>query len=39
MTKSELKKFLMDKGLESCHLDDIVHDAASQLASSANNGV
>lgn len=38
MTKPELKKFLMDKGIESSHLDDLVHDAASQLASNANNG-
>jgi hypothetical protein len=35
--KSELKKFLLEKGIESSHLDDLVHDAASSLASDANN--
>jgi hypothetical protein len=38
MTEPELKVFLMNKGIESCHLDNLVHDAASQLASNANNG-
>lgn len=31
------KEQLMAKGYESAHLDDVVHDAASQLASNANN--
>ena len=35
--KSELKKFFLEEGIESAHLDDIVHDAASGLASDANN--
>lgn len=41
MTKSELKKKLkkeiISRGVED-HLDGCVHDAASQLASAANNG-
>jgi hypothetical protein len=37
MSKSELKKLLLEKGIESANLDDTVHDAASSLASSANN--
>lgn len=32
-----LKEQLMKEGYESCHLDDVVHDAASGLASDANN--
>jgi CO dehydrogenase/acetyl-CoA synthase epsilon subunit len=35
--KSELKKFLFEKGIECSDLVDIVHDAASSLASDANN--
>jgi hypothetical protein len=38
MTKSELKKQLMEKGIESSLLDDTCHEAASSLASNANNG-
>lgn len=38
MTINDLKKKIFDAGLESCHLDDIVHEAASQLGSDANNG-
>lgn len=34
----DLKEKLYDKGIESSMLDDIVHDAASQLGSDANNG-
>jgi len=37
MTKSELKKLLLEKGIESANLDDTVHDAASSLASNANS--
>jgi hypothetical protein len=37
MGKSELKKLLLEKGIESANLDDVCHDAASNLASSANN--
>jgi len=37
MSKSELKKLLLEKGIESSHLDDTCHDAASTLASNANN--
>jgi hypothetical protein len=37
MTNSELKYFFQKEGIESAHLDDIVHDAASSLASNANN--
>jgi hypothetical protein len=37
MTRSELKIALEKKGVESALLDDIVHDAASRLASNANN--
>ena len=37
MTKQELKDFLLKNGIEASHLDDIVHDAASQLATNANN--
>ena len=32
-----LKQSLLADGYESQHLDEIVHDAASQLASNANN--
>lgn len=35
--KSELKKAIFDKGLEAANLDDLVHNAASSLASDANN--
>lgn len=38
MNKPELKDQLMKEGVESVHLDDIVHDAASTQASNANNG-
>lgn len=33
----KLKEQLLNAGLESEHLDDIVHEAASSLASDANN--
>jgi len=33
----DLKKKLMEAGIESCMLDDVVHDAASALGSNANN--
>lgn len=29
---------LQKQGLEAAHLDDLVHDAANDLASNANNG-
>ena len=32
------KETLIAKGYEAAHLDDVVHDAASSLASNANNG-
>lgn len=35
--KSELKKALFNKGIEAANLDDLVHDAASELATAANN--
>lgn len=35
--KSELKKALFNKGIEAAHMDDIVQEAASELASGANN--
>jgi hypothetical protein len=38
MTKTELKKVFLEKGIECSHLDDVVHDAASSKASDANNG-
>lgn len=38
MDKKDLIKSLMAKGMESSHLDDLVHTAASNLASDANNG-
>jgi len=38
MTKNKLKEEFAKEGIESAHLDEITHDAASQLASSANNG-
>lgn len=38
MNNSELKNALQEEGIESVHLDDIVHDAASTQASNANNG-
>lgn len=38
MNNSELKTALLNEGIESVHLDDIVHDAASIQASNANNG-
>lgn len=34
----QLKTDLISQGYESAHLDDIVQDAASALASDANNG-
>lgn len=37
MTKQELKQTLLTKGLKCEDLDDIVHDAASLIASRANN--
>jgi hypothetical protein len=37
MNKQELKAALLKKGIESVHLDDLTHDAASQMASAANN--
>lgn len=37
MTKPELKKQLLEKGIESSLLDDTCHDAASIIASKANN--
>ena len=38
MTKTQLKEVLREKGYECAHLDDVVHDAASTLASNTNNG-
>jgi hypothetical protein len=38
MTKAEFRVELVKKGIESSLLDDIVHEAASSLASNANNG-
>lgn len=38
MTKPEFRKILVEKGIESALLDDLVHEAASSLASNANNG-
>lgn len=38
MVKAELKAILLKNGLESASLDDLVHDAASSLATDANNG-
>jgi hypothetical protein len=38
MDKKDLLKSLMAKGYESSHLDDLVHTAASNLATNANNG-
>ena len=38
MTKNELKEKIQQAGLESAHLDDVVHDATSRLGSDANNG-
>jgi len=38
MTRNELIARLLKAGIESSSLDDIVHDAASQEASNANNG-
>lgn len=35
--KNELKKALFDKGIEAANLDDLVHEAAEELASGANN--
>ena len=37
MTKTELKQAHFTQGIESAHLDGLVHDAASQMASAANN--
>ena len=37
MNKQNLKATLLKKGIESVHLDDLVHDAASLMASAANN--
>jgi hypothetical protein len=37
MTMAELKDYLFEQGIGAGTLDDIVHDAASEMASSANN--
>lgn len=34
----KLKDTILNMGLESAHLDELVHDAASNAASDANNG-
>ena len=36
--RAELKRILMEKGLEASSLDNTVYDAASVLATNANNG-
>ena len=38
ISKTELKTILLKNGYEASSLDDIVHDAASQQGSNANNG-
>ena len=38
MTKVQLRSKLFSLGIEVSHLVDITHDAASVLASNANNG-
>lgn len=37
MVRAELKEILLKNGLEAASLDDITHDAASSLATNANN--
>jgi hypothetical protein len=38
LKRAELKKILFNNGIESSSLDETVHDAASCMASEANNG-
>ena len=38
MDLEALLKALSENGIEPHHLDDVVHDAASTMASNANNG-
>ena len=38
MSIATLKKLCADKGLEAAHLDDAVHEIASQIGSAVNNG-
>ena len=37
MNKDELKAKLLEEGFEAAHIDEVTHDAASLLATNANN--